>query len=137
MLVLDASAALAWIYIRRDPAEADRARRVLAHLNDQPAIVPDFWHLEVVNALLTGQRRGVVTLSMALDFLAKLDCLPIETDRSSMSERKAHIFALAREYGLTAYDATYLDVALRSGTALVSFDRKLARAQQAAGVPSF
>jgi predicted nucleic acid-binding protein len=137
MLVLDASAALAWIYIRRDPAEADRARRVLAHLNAQPAIVPDFWHLEVVNALLTGQRRGVVTLSMALDFLAKLDGLPIETDRSSMSERKAHIFALAREYGLTAYDATYLDLALRSGTALVSFDRKLARAQQAAGVPSF
>jgi predicted nucleic acid-binding protein len=137
MLVLDASAALAWIYIRRDPAEADRARRVLAHLNAQPAIVPDFWHLEVVNALLTGQRRGVVTLSMALDFLAKLDGLPIETDRSAMSERKAHIFALAREYGLTAYDATYLDLALRSGTALVSFDRKLARAQQAAGVRSF
>jgi predicted nucleic acid-binding protein len=136
MLVLDASAALAWIFERRDPQEAERANRVLAALAEQWVTVPDLWHVEVLNSLVTGHRRGVLSLSAALDFLAKIDNLPIATDSSPIAERKTHIFALAREYGLSAYDAAYLDLALRLGAALVSFDKKLVQAQEAAGVPS-
>jgi predicted nucleic acid-binding protein len=136
MLVLDASAALAWIFERVDPAEAEHASFVLATLADRQAIVPDLWHVEVVNALVTAQRRRVVSVSKATDFLSRLDGLPIETDAAPVSERKPQIFALAREYAFTAYDATYLDLALRTGAALVSFDRRLTQAQTKAGVPS-
>lgn len=41
--------------------------------------------------------------------------------------------ALARHHELSAYDATYLDLALRSGAALATFDRKLADAMREAG----
>ena len=110
---------------------------MLSHLDDNPALVPALWHIEVLNGLLTGHRRGIVSLSEASDFLAKIERLPIRTEPPPVYERRTEIFALAREYGLTAYDATYLDLALRTGSGLVSFDRRLTRAQEVAGIASF
>lgn len=43
------------------------------------------------------------------------------------------VLALAREHGLTAYDATYLELALRVGAVLATFDGKLADAMRRAG----
>lgn len=136
-LVLDASAALAWIFERQDSGEVERANRALSYLDQNAAVVPEIWHLEVLNGLVTGRRRGVITVAAVVSFIVKLDRLPIQTDALPISERKAEIFALAREYELTAYDAVYLDLALRTGGALLSFDRRLTRAQHAAGVPPF
>jgi predicted nucleic acid-binding protein len=135
-LVLDASAALAWIFERADPAEAEHARLLLAGLNERDAVVPPLWHIEVLNGLLVAQRRGVVSLSKATDFLRRLDRLPIRTDDAPVSARKEAVFALAREYGVSAYDAIYLDLSLRIGAALATFDRRLIGARDAAGVPS-
>jgi len=136
VLVLDASAALAWIFERASRAEAERARAMLARLEELQPIVPALWHIEVLNGLVTAQRRRVLSLSKATDFLSRLDRLPITTDPTSVSERKPQIFALAREHGLSAYDATYLELALRSGAALFTFDGRLVRAQAKAGVPT-
>jgi predicted nucleic acid-binding protein len=44
---------------------------------------------------------------------------------------------LAREYSLTAYDATYLDLALRLNARLASFDRALLVANKRAGGQAF
>jgi predicted nucleic acid-binding protein len=135
-LVLDASAALAWIFERADPAEAEHAKLLLAGLNERDAVVPPLWHIEIVSGLLVAQRRGVVSLSKATDFLRRLDRLPIRTDDDPVATRKEQVFALAREHALSAYDAIYLDLALRMGAALATFDRRLMRARDAAGVPS-
>jgi len=40
---------------------------------------------------------------------------------------------LARAYQLTGYDATYLELVLRSGGVLATFDRQLAEAARKAG----
>ncbi|WP_233472371.1 type II toxin-antitoxin system VapC family toxin [Cupriavidus respiraculi] len=40
---------------------------------------------------------------------------------------------MAREHSLTAYDATYLDLALRNGAVLATLDKALARAMHHAG----
>ncbi len=45
--------------------------------------------------------------------------------------------ALARTYRLTAYDASYLALAIREGCALASLDRRLNEAAVAEGVPPF
>lgn len=135
-LVLDASTALAWIFERIDPKEAERANAVLAGLKEREALVPPLWHVEVLNALVAAQRRGVITVSKALDFLSRLDRLPIRTD-AAVPPRKEHVFALAREHNLSAYDAIYLELALRAGAALATFDRRLARARDKAGARSF
>ena len=45
--------------------------------------------------------------------------------------------ALARTHGLTAYDASYLALAIRDGCALASLDRRLNEAAAAEGVAPF
>ena len=45
------------------------------------------------------------------------------------------VLALAREHGLSVYDATYLDLAMREGAPLATLDRRLADVAQHSGVP--
>lgn len=135
MWVVDASVALAWIFERANPKEAEQANALLARLRERTTLVPAIWHVEVLNALVVAQRRGVISVSKALDFLSRLDRLPIRTD-TAVPPRKEHVFSLAREYHLSAYDAVYLDLALRTRAALATFDERLAHARDNAGVPS-
>ncbi len=127
--------ALAWLFQRTNPKEAEHANAVLLGLKTQTASVPALWHIEILNALVVALRRGVITLSQALDFLSRLDRLPIRTD-AAVPPRKEHILSLAREHQLSAYDATYLDLALRSRGPFATFDKKLALARDKAGIPS-
>lgn len=132
-LVLDASLALAWIFERPDPTENALADRVLGELTEQSVLVPVLWHTEVANALLVGERRGVVTESQVIAYLHRLSRLPIQTDDIPVTNRLESVMALGREHRLSAYDATYLELALRTGSALASFDTKLAAATTQAG----
>ncbi len=47
------------------------------------------------------------------------------------------VFSLAQEYGLTFYDAAYLNVAIQEGLPLASLDRQLVRAAEAVGIQLF
>ncbi len=132
--VLDASAALAWVFERADSAEAAAARALLARLSEEEALVPELWHLEVLNALIVGQRKGAISVAKAMDFLSRLDALPIQTQGESRANRKEQLFSLAREHDLSAYDAAYLDLAIRSRSALATFDRRLGLARDKAGI---
>lgn len=135
-LVLDASTALAWIFERTDPAEAAEALAVLDRLATSEALVPELWHLEVLNGLVVGCRRQVISPADVHDYLERLGALPIRTHTASLADRKAEIFALAREYDLTAYDGAYLDLAIRTHAHLATFDRRLAAARDRAGLTS-
>ncbi|MDR1889133.1 MAG: type II toxin-antitoxin system VapC family toxin [Zoogloeaceae bacterium] len=132
-IVLDASLALAWIFERPTPAEATRADRVLDEAHRVELSVPLLWHTEVANALLVGERRKIVTEAAIIDYLARLDSLPIVADSVHPAMRRNQIMALARQYGLSAYDASYLELALRKGAMLATFDRKLLEAMKSAG----
>lgn len=132
-LVLDASAALAWIFERADARERTLADRLLDTLTEQQALVPVLWHTEVANAVLVAERRGVIREAQSIDYLHRLSHLPIVTDEVQVSTRQGLVMALGREHGLSAYDATYLELALRTGSVLASFDRKLVAATRAAG----
>jgi predicted nucleic acid-binding protein len=133
-LVLDASTALAWIFERTDPDERVLADRLLETMITADALVPALWHTEVANALLVAERRGVVDEARVIDYLHRLCRLPIVTDDVSVAARQELVMALGREHRLSAYDATYLELALRTGSVLASFDVKLVAASRAAGV---
>lgn len=133
ILVLDASTALAWIYAREKPDEAACAERVLQATAEMEVVVPSLWHTEIANALLVGERRKIITEAQAFDYLARLARLPIATDNVVPAARQDQVMAIARAYRLSAYDATYLDLALRTGAVLATFDGKLAAAMQGAG----
>ena len=131
--VLDASVALGWIFTRIDGNEAALAERALSDLPSDSWIVPAIWHAEIGNGLLGGERAGVIPPSQSAFFLDRLYSAHIETDPAPQQVHLAAVLALARMYGLTGYDATYLDLALRTGRTLATFDRQLADAVRKAG----
>lgn len=132
-LVIDASMALAWIYAREKPTEAECADHALQAITEMAVVVPSLWHIEIANALLVGERRKLITEAQTIDFLTRLAHLPIDVDGATPAARQEQVMALAREHGLTSYDATYLDLALRRGAVLATFDVKLADAMRRAG----
>jgi len=88
---------------------------------------------EIINALLVGERRKIITEAQEIDYISKLSKLQITTDNIALEKHRDVVMALAREHGLTAYDATYLDLALRTDAILATFDTALADAMQRAG----
>ena len=129
--VLDASVAAAWVLPDEDAAVSDAA---LDRLGAETAKVPGlFWH-ELRNLLLSAERRGRIDAGYADGSMARLRRLsivsPAETD-------DREIMALARAHRLSAYDASYLALALREGCALASLDRRLNEAAAAESVARF
>lgn len=131
-LIVDASMALSWLFERQKSEEKSASVKTLEALSEVDARVPELWHIEIINALLVGERRGVITQAQTSDFLFKLSRLPIKTDVRSSSSRDV-ILALAREYQLSSYGTLYLDLALNINAVLATFDKNLARAMVAAG----
>jgi predicted nucleic acid-binding protein len=130
-LVIDSSIALAWCF----PDEQDTfSQSVLDALASKQAYVPDLWHLEVANTLVVGERRKRSTQANTVAWMSFLNSLPIIVDE----ETKAHAFAdtidLARLHNLSAYDAAYLELAMRRGLSLATLDQKLKDAARAVGV---
>lgn len=127
--VLDASVSVGWVIENQVTAYAEAVERALEI--DQ-AFVPTLWWLEMTNALRTGCKRREMTLSEALEFIGVLAELPIrvEADQAKASD----LLALALRYDLTAYDAAYLDLALRLRFPIATQDASLREASQASGV---
>ncbi len=132
-LIIDASMALAWLFERQDKQEAICADQAISIIAETEVLVPSLWHTEVVNALLVGERRRIVTEAQVIDYLNRLSALPIITDTVTVYSRRDLVLALAREHHLTAYDAFYLDLALRANAILATFDAQLASAMRSAG----
>ena len=101
------------------------------------AHVPGLWPLEVANALLVGERRGRTTAADAAHFLAILSAFPITVDDETVARAWADTMHLARAHNLSAYDAAYLELAMRRGLPLATLDDKLKAAAVAVGVPLF
>lgn len=132
-LVLDASATLAWMVRRVDPAEDRRADEALRYLEVNGAVVPALWFPELASGVVVAERIGGVAASTSASFLGFVDTLPIEQDSTRPASRLGAVMMLARTYQLTAYDATYLELVLRTGGPLATFDRRLAEAVRKAG----
>lgn len=129
--VLDASVALAWCFEDEQSARTDQ---VLQALEQGKAIVPAIWLLEVGNALLGAERRGLLTPAETAHFLELLRNLPINVEDTPATRPWSEILSLARLHRLSTYDATYLDLAMRLGLPLATLDAALRQAAQDSGV---
>jgi len=130
-LVLDASVALSWCF-KNEATEA--ADRVLERLADEAASVPAIWHLEVSNVLALSERRRRITPAGSTEFIAMLETLTIVVDDETPSRAFGRVLDLARGERLTAYDAAYLELAMRLGVPLASKDGDLCDAAERVGV---
>lgn len=132
-LVIDASVALSWAF--EDEADA-LSDRVLDALADGVAVVPAVWPLEVSNALVTAQRRGRITPADTARFLSLIGRLPVQVEAVELASMASLVDA-AREHSLSAYDASYLVLAMSLGVPLATRDAALQKAATAAGVELF
>ena len=97
--------------------------------NNGQIYVPQLFWYEIGNVLLykTRSKKGTPVLSNtdALDIMYDLQFLPINTDPQPDSQIRQRIFDLAREYNLSYYDASYLELSRRTGLALKTYDDDL------------
>lgn len=126
--VLDASVCLSWFLTKPDSGPAWAKIDLLDEL---VPVVPAIWRLEVANVIATYVRSRGLLVDSARTMLAEILSLPVAVIDESPTPT---IMQLAIDRGLTSYDASYLDVALRSGWPLVTLDRELLRAASEAGV---
>jgi predicted nucleic acid-binding protein len=130
-IVVDASVALAWCFSDETSAEADI---VLLALEGRTALVPAVWPLEVTNAISAAERRKRITRQDVIRFLDLLEALTIRQDSLSISASVTAILPLTRAHGLSAYDAAYLELAIRHSVPLATLDLRLEEAARRAGV---
>jgi len=132
--VVDNSVVMSWCF--KD--ESSRyPEAVLESLETGGAIVPAIWPLEVGNVLLVAERRKRLDKSSAIRFLQLLSGLPIVVEQESPERMLTEIFAVAGEFSLSTYDASYLDLAMRTGLPIATADDALIRAAKKSGVPHY
>jgi len=132
--VLDASVTLAWCF---EDEGGEYAERVLGALRTSEAVAASIWPLEIANGRAVAERRGRLDPAGAARFMELVLALPIGVDPASRGSGLREAHRLARARGLSAYDAAYLELALRHGVPLATLDARLRDAAVAEGVQLF
>lgn len=123
--VLDCSVAVAWLFPDEGTPETEA---LLDRLKKEEALVPGIWHLEIGNVLVRAERSKRIARSKVPAYLSLLRRLAIATDSETNERALRETLMLARECGLSTYDAAYLELAMRRGVQLATLDRALMRA---------
>jgi predicted nucleic acid-binding protein len=132
--VLDNSIAMRWLLNDREPSTQDYARKVLDLLIEgATALVPNLWALEAANVIVRALKKAAVTQADASQFIALLGELDIQLDAQTHDHALGDTLSLAKQYGLSSYDAAYLELALRKGIPLATIDKELGDAANKAG----
>lgn len=106
-LIVDASVAVAWFVRSQASPYTDRVRRLA---RTQRVHVPGIWPLEFANALWQLQRRRLLTATQVDTIVELVEPLDVVVHAEAALPRR--LLALAREHDLSAYDASYLDLAM-------------------------
>jgi predicted nucleic acid-binding protein len=135
--VLDNSVAMCWLLADGKPGDVAYAEAVLEALQERQALVPSLWALEAANVIARGEAKGLLTEARSQAFVVLLGRLNIAADTATAAHALGDTLHLARRYKLSAYDAAYLELALRIGSPLATLDADLKKAARAAGVQVF
>jgi predicted nucleic acid-binding protein len=129
--VLDASVTAAWCFADETTAYTEAVLEMLAAGD---ALAPAIWPFEVANVLAMAERRKRITLAKTTNFLQLLAGFAISLDAASAAQTFDKVLSLAREQGLSTYDAAYLELAIREGLPLATLDTDLKKAARTVGV---
>ena len=130
-VVLDASIVMASLF---EEQNHEAARIIIANAIDEGFIAPSLWRLEIANALGMAVRRKRCDEAFVDRSLGRLDAMSVGIDVETDLHAWNTTLDLSREEGLTLYDAAYLELAIRTGASLASFDQDLVGAARRRGV---
>jgi predicted nucleic acid-binding protein len=123
---------LAWYF---EDEQTPACLQILRDVGVEGAIVPSLWRLEVASGFQAVLRRRRITPAFRDASLRDLATLAISLDAETDRQAWTVTLHLADRFGLTVYDAAYLELADRLGLPLATGDAPLARAAAAHGVP--
>jgi len=134
-LVVDASVALAWALPDEISTYADA---VLAVVERDGLRVPELWAREIANGLAVAYLRKRITSADENAFLLALSYLNIDVEEPVPAVTAVRDgTAAAMQYGLTAYDAAYVDLAAREKLTLATLDTPMRKAAEQSGITIF
>lgn len=134
--ILDTSVVAAWF---RKSQSNDYTDSVLECLGTDQyrAIVPGLMFLEITDVVLNMERRKLATRADSTHFLRELRKLRIAQAELHSDQVFDSVLSVARDYALSAYHATCLEVAARLGLPLATVDKHLVESAEQAGVTRF
>lgn len=137
--VLDASVTMCWLFQDGKPSESAYALKALNAMkqSETRALVPVTWGLEVSNVITKAETKGLLKEAQSEAFLEMLANLDITADSGTFSRALADTLQIARRYRLSAYDASYLELAMRAALPLATLDQDLQKAANKAGLKRF
>lgn len=127
--VADNSVVLAWFVNSQSTAYSEK---ILRRVANEPVHVPFVWALEFSNALRQLERRRKLKPDATATILEAVDALGLQSDSSPPSQRR--LLDLSRQYDLSVYDASYLELAIRLSVKLATQDGPLTAAAAKAGL---
>lgn len=130
--VLDASVTLTWCF---EDQKTEYSRAVLTALNNEQVFAPPIWQLEIINALLGAERKKLLSHNECVGFLNTLEASSIKV--SDPIKNSVTFLSTALRYGLSAYDAGYLELAFQLGLPIASLDKKIRNSAKNAGIKLF
>ena len=130
--VIDCSVAVTWCFEDEATPASDG---LLGRLGVESAAAPAIWPLELGNVLIMAERRGRLSATQVAEFVALVQDLPVAIDEETPQRALDEVLALARSEGLTTYDASYLELAMRLGVPLATQDKELRQAAENLGTP--
>ena len=128
--VIDASVTMPWFFADESTPFTER---LLDSLGTHELWAPTLWVLECTNVLQSAQRRRRIDSNRRAEIAGQLAELPVRLDPQPPDF--VGLDRLASLHGLSAYDAAYLELALRRSSVLVSLDERLVAAAKSMGHP--
>jgi predicted nucleic acid-binding protein len=98
---------------------------------------PPLWWYEIANVLAMAQRRDRISEAQAKGIMSLFELLPLRVDNMAMPRVADNARQIAQRFQLTAYDATYLELAQRRGLGLATLDKALEKAGHESGLRIF
>jgi predicted nucleic acid-binding protein len=115
--------------------KSELAAKIFNSLKEDDQItIPLLWWYEFTNVLNLSVKRNRLKHNEAINMINLFEDLQMKTDDSHGSDYTEKIFNFSRLYQLPAYDAAYLELALRTDSILASLDEQLCEAAVKAGI---
>ena len=130
-LVIDSSAIVA---LALQDEDATYAEAVLRQIATDRALAPMLFWYELRNVLLQAEKRSRISKTDVDSFLNDFNTLAIGFDSSP---NETVVMELARKHKLTSYDASYLELAMRSNSTIATLDERMKTAAIDETVPVF
>ena len=132
--VLDSSMTMAWLFRDESSSYTYSIRRSLKRYQ---AVVTMLWPYEVANVIYIGWKRQRCTSADIATWLRILSTFPIEVQPIQVKSLMSELVNMAMRHQLTVYDASYLELAWRTGLPIASLDNRINEEAMKLGIARF